>query len=656
MFKPPVRWFNSWLSSLLLCTLSWGAVAETVQDLRYGVTLYHFFQGDYFNALTELTAAQALSTDPESPLRLHHEQSASLLRGGMSLSYGLDRAAEASFQQWLSASPVEESSAWTKFLTRKESSAWQKQHQRAWFYLGKLNYQRGDRQRALAALQQSQAASVQPGRRPGSVSKADVLSQESLYLQAKLYLQEGELEQASALMNQLPKSAIYWPYYWFNRGSQQAAAGDWAAAAASYLQLQTLSLTDEVDKTLRDRALTAAGFALLQIDDIPTAIQAFSAVRLDSLTSDRALLGLGWAQLQRGEPEQALAPWQALRSQSLLQSSVQEVYLALPYAYEQLQADAAALREYEFARNALSQEIDQLDIALRSYLDEPLEQLFGLDVTAGSDWLIAEEIQPLGDSAYYLSHLLARHDFQAAVKDYRDLINLRGYLQKADERLQVLQLVDNEQQALWQRVIDSGANEGHQQQYQQLQQAVVQLDQRIADAKADLSGRQLGDKKRLELWGLIERSQENFQSLDAVGQVTEFEADQLRRFRGLLLWEDSEQYAAALWDLQKQRKELAAVMEQSEQGLTTLQQTITQRQQPQASLRIQTLMARTQVQQRQVQEQLAVQEQAIRTLATEELQKQQLRLNAYLGRTQLSIARLYDKYSEDTGNAGGVGQ
>ncbi|MEM6583808.1 MAG: hypothetical protein AAF699_21205, partial [Pseudomonadota bacterium] len=68
---------------------------ETVQALRYGVTLYHYYQQDYFNALTELMAAQELQA-----LAMHADN-AELLRGGISLSYGMDRVAENIFEELL---------------------------------------------------------------------------------------------------------------------------------------------------------------------------------------------------------------------------------------------------------------------------------------------------------------------------------------------------------------------------------------------------------------------------------------------------------------------------------------------------------------------------------------------------------------------------
>ncbi|WP_145999145.1 lipopolysaccharide assembly protein LapB [Oceanicoccus sp. KOV_DT_Chl] len=612
------------LAVVLLTALASAPVAtETVQDLRYGVTLYHFYQQDYFNALTELMAAEETRSLP------HHADQAALLKGGMSLSYGLGRAAEATFQQWLTTP------------TEQDSTRWQQQHQRAWFYLGKLNYQRGEDARALSALQQVTAATV-------TESIDSNLQQESFYLQAKLHLQLGELQAAATAAAQLSEDSIFLPYYWFNRGGQLAAGGDWSAAAEAYDNLSQLSLSTDVEKTLRDRALTAAGFARLQEQQLDAAIAHFSQVRLNSPMVDRALLGLGWAHLQAGQPEQALTPWQQLRSQSLLQSGVQEVYLALPYAYEQLDADAAALREYEFARDAYAAELDQLAAAIESYRQQPLLQLFGFEMDAESDWLLPEEIHPAADNAPYLSHLFARHSFQSAVKDYRDVISLQHYLQHANERLQVLKIVDAEQQALWQRVIDGDELAQYQQRFQQLSAAVAALEQRITAAREDVSGRLLVDERRRDLWRRIERSEVLAKQLQPAGQVSKFEREQIRRFRGLLLWEDSEQYPVELWKLEKMRSDLSITLAQAQQQLAAVEATVANRAQSLFLSRIEQLAQTTEQQQVLVEQRLKQQADLIRQLAIDELEQQQQQLGFYLGKAKLSIARLYDENSEET--------
>ena len=90
----------------------------TIKDLYYGDVLFYFYQDDYFNALTRLRAAQ------DKGRVSHHADEAELLLGGLYLSYGQHLEAGKIFERLL---------ARTSLLPSRN---------RAWFYLGKVWYQR----------------------------------------------------------------------------------------------------------------------------------------------------------------------------------------------------------------------------------------------------------------------------------------------------------------------------------------------------------------------------------------------------------------------------------------------------------------------------------------------------------------------------------
>ncbi len=74
-----------------------GAAEErkTVRDLEYGHSLFHFYQEDYFESAARLLAAQ------EQGRVSHHVDDADLLLGGIYLSYGQQRDANAIFERLL---------------------------------------------------------------------------------------------------------------------------------------------------------------------------------------------------------------------------------------------------------------------------------------------------------------------------------------------------------------------------------------------------------------------------------------------------------------------------------------------------------------------------------------------------------------------------
>ena len=102
---------------------------RAIVDPHYGDTLFQFFQDRYFTAITGLMTSQHFNRVPQ------HADEAELLRGGMLLSYGMHKEAGEIFAQLIdkgAAPPVRD---------------------RAWFYLAKIRYQRGNIDQAEEAIE-----------------------------------------------------------------------------------------------------------------------------------------------------------------------------------------------------------------------------------------------------------------------------------------------------------------------------------------------------------------------------------------------------------------------------------------------------------------------------------------------------------------------
>ncbi|NNL57426.1 MAG: hypothetical protein HKO71_06715 [Pseudomonadales bacterium] len=130
-----------------------------MQDLDYGVALYDYFQQDYFNALSELLIAEKTGSIK------HHTDFAKVLRGGIHLSYGMEEEARNIFYQIIEqgkaqshldnsglsngvvntvASNIAQSSNAEGGLLGASKKASNENIARAWFYLGKLLYKKGE--------------------------------------------------------------------------------------------------------------------------------------------------------------------------------------------------------------------------------------------------------------------------------------------------------------------------------------------------------------------------------------------------------------------------------------------------------------------------------------------------------------------------------
>src|ERR1700731_418027 len=137
-----------------------GLPPQDVKDLHYGDILFYFFQDDYFDSITRLLAAQQLGRLP------HTEGEAELLLGGLYLSLG---------------EHVEAGKIFEALLAGKTSEA---VRNKAWFYLGKVWYQRGYLEESERALRKV-SDKIQPR-----------INAERYMLLAQLMMRQGRYDEA----------------------------------------------------------------------------------------------------------------------------------------------------------------------------------------------------------------------------------------------------------------------------------------------------------------------------------------------------------------------------------------------------------------------------------------------------------------------------
>jgi hypothetical protein len=390
----------------LLFFLGAAQAMENADSIRYRTALFYYFQQDYFNALTELMKARQLDELGA------FGDNAELLRGGASLSYGMESAAGKIFEALL-AEPGTSTD-----------------RDRAWFYLGKLAWQKGELDRSAAAL--DRMAPTYHGE----------LAPEANFLRASIVLRQGDAQLAASYDTLLPPDSPWLYYLYYNLGATHAAGGDWSGADDYFERVVQSPLSTPEMQSLRDKALTASGYTYLATENYEQALRNFAQVRLDSPVVERALLGYGWAYSGIGDYRSAVAPWQALKERSLMNDSVRESLLALPYAHEQLDRRRTALEQYQYASEVYAAELARVQAAIANFRDGELSQELDSAGAISQDWLNAEDILPQGDHLPYLRHLMTRHHFQLAMRELRDLHSMADYLSGASQRLQMLSEVD----------------------------------------------------------------------------------------------------------------------------------------------------------------------------------------------------------------------
>ena len=580
-----------------------------LRDLDYGDVLFHFFQDDYFDALVRLEVSRDFARIP------HHEAEAELLSGGLYLSLGLYAEAERIFNKLL-AGPVPQSVS-----------------DRAFFYLARIGYQRGYYDNAWRSLQSIR------GTLPGQ------LEPERRLLASNVLMAQGRYGEAVEQLNGWTDNTVWADYARFNLGVALVRTGATAQGREYLERVGTMGAQSEEQLSLRDRANLALGFASLQQKEPDAAIAALSRVRLEGPFTNKALLGLGWAQSDAKRPELALSPWLQLRGSKVLDASVQESYLAVPYAYTQLAANGQAAEQYRLAVQAYAAESKRLDDSIAAirqggFLDSILEAVPRTD-DIGWFW----QLQKLPDAPQtrYVYQLLASHEFQEGLKNYRDLRIMQRNLEQWRTSLDAFDaMIAAREQAAIDREprtqallanTDLGALEAREAELAGRAQAIA--------AGRDVGALATGDEARQ--WAALQRIEETLKVMPA-GPQRDALADRARILRGTLQWRFDSQYKVRMRSVQAGLNDSADELAEAKLRLGLVQEAGQSASRDTAAFagRVAGLGTRIEELLPRLDATAAAQEKVLADIAVGELEAQKKRLANYAMQAQFALASLYD--------------
>jgi Tetratricopeptide repeat len=585
---------------------------HVIEDPHYGDTLFHFFKGRYFTAVTGLMVSQHFERVPK------HADEAEVLRGGLLLSYGLHREAGDIF---------------AKLIEKGSAPA---VRDRAWFFLAKIRYQRGFLPEAEQAVDQ-----VEKNLPPE-------LEEERGLLKANLLMARADYASAVTVLGGMAASTSgAAAYARYNLGVALVKSGDLAGGSKLLDEIGRAPAANEEYRSLRDKANVALGFAALQADRPEDARPALERVRLQGLQSNKALLGFGWAAAALKNPKLALVPWTELAERDASDSAVLEARIAVPYAYAELGAYGQALERYQGAIGAFDKEGGSLNESIAAIRAGKL--LAGLlESNPGEEmgWFWKIDALPEMPHANHLTQVLAQHEFQEGFKNYRDLRFLTRNLEYWKDSLGVFDdMLANRRQAYAERLpkIISKANDSGLAALQQRGEAVINELARVA-AESDSAA--LADAQQRDFMARIASARAAVAQPSAELDTASVQ-ERLRRTSGALTWQMAQQYPARLWDATK-----AATLIQTQLGEATQRDAAlaqAQRDEParfeRFAARIKELDARIQALIPRVAALSRDQEQAVQGLAVAELERQKERLAVYATQARFAVAQLYDRTS-----------
>jgi tetratricopeptide (TPR) repeat protein len=381
---------------------SGAARADDLRDLYFGEALYQAYQGHFFDALERLDAelAQHRRVDePERDSLQYHIRNAEFSVGDFELNYRMHHRAGRAIKAVLEADVDDR--------TRNEAA----------FRLARIHFQKDQPQEALHALERIH------GPVPESI-RDDVD-----FLRANVYLALGRPADAVGVLKRLQGAPSLKGFAAYNLGIALLQSGQPTEALTQLEKAGQLDTTDTPAAAIRDKSNMVLGRLMLESSHFDRAQLSFDRVRLEGPYSNQALLSAGWADASAENYERAIVPWGILVGRDVTDSAVQEAKLALPFAYGKLHVYGRAAVLYGEALTSFGEELKKVDASIRCIREGKfLSALVREEVRQDKEWVVRLRTLPDTPETFYLTTLMASHDFQTALQNYLDLDDMRRKL------------------------------------------------------------------------------------------------------------------------------------------------------------------------------------------------------------------------------------
>jgi tetratricopeptide (TPR) repeat protein len=597
---------------LLCCSQQIGArdnPPSSVKDLQYGEMLFYYYQQDYFNSIVRLEIAQQQEHLP------NHKDEAELMLGGLVLSYGMRDKARKIFQQLLDDQ-------------QNDLSV----HNRAWLYLAKISYQRGDLSGALDATKKINGK-MTPATRTATAN-----------LKSLLFMEEGRNAEAIEVLKSTRSGKHWTPYLKYNLGVAQIRNGNSKEGERNLESVRKSdSLTSE-QRLLRDKANLALGYSYLQQGVVDKSRQALDKVRLDGPLSNKALLGAGWADADSGQFAQALVPWTELSTRNATDPAVQEALLAVPYAMAKMELYGQAIQHYKKSISALNDEKRQLDISINAIQNgELLRHLEQSDPRTGYGWLQQLDLDTDSPVLHYQVTLMASHNFQEGIKNYRDLLFLRRNLDDwatsitaYDDMLATRESRYQSHLPAVDHVLNANTIKTLQQHYAALSNTVTSIES---------TGNSIGlanaaETRQLQTLSGIKKQLANLPDTPEIRNLR----DKQKLLNGIVYWQANSEYKQRLWQTRQQLSELETLIQQTGKATGMLEPADIETPAGFSGFDKQISNQKTALKQLQTRTADASMAQGVllEQLAVNELEAQKKRIDTYIIQARFALAQTYD--------------
>lgn len=596
---------------------------QMLLDKTYQRMLFAYFQGDFFNSLS-------LFEHIEKQAQLNIEKvnnpgiAPTLLKGAMSLAYGLDQQALSAFNIALSEYKSDENQVL------------------AWFLLAKSLYQQEQIELSAEAVDNIDLDFAQSFLTP-------TVWDELVFLMANLRSRGEVVKSDVKLIDLISADSPYRHYMHYNHAIKMVSQDNISGAVAS-LQTFTPPPSDfsfdwfdwwtplysvqqpEID-ALKDRTQLTLGYLLLEHNDPAQAVTAFQQVRVNSMDTQAALLGWGWSVAKQEDYPLALAIWRSVIDGKTNDEYEFEAYLASAFAFEQASSPAAAFAILAEGLTRYQQALNQL---------QDVHQL------VQSDLYLMNVISGTPSEHPILERLLLKESLQRGLQQMQQVSEIDSLHQTWQKKLASFRHLLDEREVLASSRIDKLSTNDVFERLGAFQ--VEQHNLQSLISRAELGEHQLLlDDSSMQTLARLERAIATFEHVQQ--QKSELSQQplssryqqRLARLQGVFTWLISEGSEERLYQAKTELKQLSLLIEETKTNQTRLQQRLT-RAPDYASQRstINQLSGQLQQQMRQNQAVKKTVLESFRATLLAEIDANTKQLKSYQLHANMSIARLQD--------------
>lgn len=280
-----------------------------------------------------------------------------------------------------------------------------------YFKIGRLEYQLGRCKPALRAFKKLKNK-LSPENR-----------QEWIFYRANCFIRLGSNIKAMQVLNDTV-DGIWASHAYYNLGvSYDESSRNKSKALKAFKLARLLNKGKNAhEKELINQINLSVGSVFLNEEKQDIASNFFKKIYLDSPVAPQALYLNGLAKLELNDFRAATQSWFSVKKYPLVNQSVAEALLAIPYAYERSGYISQALEAYLEASNSFEKElkvITKVDGLLKKYGAAKI--LLEDSNIEGLEWFLAKDVVTNTMKATYFTYFMGNYEIYDAVKLYSEL-------------------------------------------------------------------------------------------------------------------------------------------------------------------------------------------------------------------------------------------